>query len=229
MTRRLELALVSRRAREVHRRQLTYLNPPKLRALENTLRLVHRAGVPGDFLEFGVALGGSAILIASQAGRKRAFHGYDLFGTIPPPGSEDGERAHARYAEIRSGRSGGLGDDVYYGYIDDLYERVCRTFAGFGLPVDGSSIVLHRGLFETTLDPDDRTPVAFAHIDCDWFAPVSYCLKTIHPRLTPGACIIFDDYNDYGGCRKAVDAFLNEHDDLRFLSRSPSAIVERAA
>lgn len=227
LNRRLESVLLSSLAREVRRRHLTYLTPRKLRALETTLRHVRRAGVPGDFLEFGVALGGSAVVIASHAGGGRSFHGYDVFDMIPPPGPEDGERAHRRYAEIRSGRSGGLGGDVYYGYIDDLYARVCHTFADFGLPVDNQRVILHRGRFEQTLHASERRPVAFAHIDCDWHEPVTYCLETILHRLAPGACVIFDDYNDYGGCRKAVDSFLAEHDDIRLLTPAPSAIIER--
>lgn len=229
LSRRLDSALLPRHAREVRRRHLTYLTPRKLRALDTTLRHVCRAGVEGDFLEFGVALGGSGIMIASRADDPRAFHGYDVFGMIPPPGPEDGPRAHRRYGEIRSGRSGGLGDDPYYGYVEDLYGRVCRTFSDFGLPVDGRRVNLHRGRFEETLNADDRRPVAFAHIDCDWHDPVSFCLRAIGPRLAPGACVVLDDYNDYGGCRKAVDAFLAEHNDLRFLCRAPSAILERRA
>jgi asparagine synthase (glutamine-hydrolysing) len=225
--RRLDSVLLSPRAREVRRRRLTYLTPRKLRALETTLRQVRRAGVSGDFLEFGVALGGSAVVIAAYADDGHAFHGYDVFGMIPPPGPEDGERAHRRYAEIRTGRSGGVGGDVYYGYVDHLYERVHRTFSDFGLPVDGRRVALHRGRFEETLHAAERRPVAFAHIDCDWYAPVSYCLAAIRPRLAPGACVVLDDYNDYGGCRRAVDAFLAEHRDLRVLCHAPSAIIER--
>lgn len=229
LSRRLDSALLPPRAREVRRCHLTYLTPRKLRALDTTLRHVCRAGVAGDFLEIGVALGGSAIVIASRAEERRTFHGYDVFAMIPPPGPEDGPRAHRRYAEIRSGRSDGLGGEPYYGYIDDLYGRVCRTFSEFGLPVDGRRVTLHRGPFEETLRADDRRPVAFAHIDCGWHGLVSYCLRAIAPRLSPGACVMLDDYNDYGGCRRAVDAFLAERDDLRFLCRAPSAVLERWA
>ncbi|MBE0533670.1 MAG: class I SAM-dependent methyltransferase [Rhodospirillales bacterium] len=229
LSRRLDSALLPPRAREVRRRHLTYLTPRKLRALDATLRHVCRAGVAGDFLEVGVALGGSAIVIASRTEDRHTFHGYDVFDMIPPPGPEDGPRAHRRYAEIRSGRSGGLGGDPYYGYVDDLYGRVCRTFSDFGLPVDGRRVILHRGPFEETLKADDRRSVAFAHIDCGWHGLVSLCLRAIGPRLSPGACVVLDDYNDYGGCRKAVDAFLAERDDLRFLCRAPSAVLERRA
>jgi asparagine synthase (glutamine-hydrolysing) len=51
-------------------------------------------------------------------------------------------------------------------------------------------------------------PVAFAHVDVDWYEPVSTCLERIFPRLVEGGSIILDDYHDWGGCRKAADEYL---------------------
>jgi O-methyltransferase len=217
-------------ARRVRRRNLTYLTPHKLRVLERTLRWLRARSVEGDYLEFGVALGGSAVLIASNLPQGRTFHGYDVFGMIPPPGSNDDEDSHARYANIRSGRSIGLGGKTYYGYVDNLYDRVCRTMANFGQPVDGKRVVLHRGLFEETLDPCETTPIAFAHIDCDWYDPVLYCLTAIKGRLAPGARVVLDDYNDYNGCRFAVNTFLTDPKTgrgMRMIRSEPNAILER--
>jgi asparagine synthase (glutamine-hydrolysing) len=224
---RLNSALLSPLARKVRGGNLTYLSPAKLRSLEAVLGRVRRNGADGDYLEFGVALGGSAIMIASSCPAGRAFHGYDVFAMIPPPGPEDDERSHQRFDEISSGRSGGLGGELYYGYRDDLYERVCGSFAAFGLTVDDASICLHKGLFEDTLDPADSQPVAFAHIDCDWYEPVRYCLHALRDRLAPGASIVLDDYADYGGCRKAVDSFIAETDGFHVRRLTPHAVLER--
>src|SRR5690606_19647485 len=107
-----------------------------------------------DFLEFGVALGGSAIIIASRLDGARRFHGYDVFGMIPPPGPKDDPHSHERYRVIRDGESAGIGGDTYYGYLPNLYDCVLQAFDRFGLTVDGERIVLHRGMFQDTFDPD---------------------------------------------------------------------------
>jgi asparagine synthase (glutamine-hydrolysing) len=230
LDRRFDAIFLSSLARTVRRRNLTYLSPHKLRVLEQTMRQLNDRHIHGDYLEFGVALGGSAILIAASTPQDYAFHGYDVFGMIPPPGPKDDKRSHERYQEIRSGRSQGLGGDQYYGYLDNLYDRVCASMAQYGQEVDGKRVVLHQGLFEETLDPSDITPVAFAHIDCDWYEPVLYCLLSIQHRLVPGARVVLDDYNDYGGCRKAVDAFLERHGARKFMRlsrREPNAVLER--
>ncbi len=219
---------VSPLARRVRRSNLTYLSPAKLCALEGVLRRVGNEGIAGDYLEFGVALGGSAILIASHMPEGAAFHGYDVFGMIPPPGPEDDADAHARYGQIRVGTSPGIGGETYYGYLDDLYDRVCHNFAAYGMPVDGQRVALHRGLFADTLNGADTGPVAFAHIDCDWYEPVRYCLDCLRGRLAPGGHLVLDDYNDFGGCRKAVEAFLADAGPDIVLERAaPSAILRR--
>ncbi|HWI72543.1 MAG TPA: TylF/MycF/NovP-related O-methyltransferase [Baekduia sp.] len=216
-------------ARTVRARRLTYLTPRRLLDLQSCADAVNAEAVPGDVVECGVALGGSAILLASMKGEERAFHGYDVFGLIPPPGPNDPPEAHARHAEIASGSSPGLGGDVYYGYQDDLLQRVTNAFTTFGLTVgDADDIHLHRGLFDDTLAVE--RPVALAHVDSDWFDPVDTCLRRIAPHLEPGGFIVLDDYNDYGGCRAAADAYVEESSGaLAFLPLAETMAIVRTA
>ena len=220
-------ARLSRIAREVRRQNLTYLSHAKLATLERVIDRIRRRRIPGDFCEFGVALGGSAILIAAKLDGVRSFHGYDVFGQIPPPGDSDGEDAHARYAVIAAGNSSGIGGERYYGYREDLYTEVMGSFARFGLPVDQRRIALHKGLFEDTLEPDGATQIAFAHIDCDWYDPVLLCLERLAPHLPKGGAMVLDDYNDYGGCRRAVGAILARAPEFDLESAANSAVVVR--
>jgi asparagine synthase (glutamine-hydrolysing) len=217
---------VSPLARRIKEARLTYLNDGKLAAIERALRDVTGRDVPGVFIECGIALGGSAILIASSIPADREFHGYDVFGMIPPPTSEhDDDKSRTRYETIRSGRSSGIGGDTYYGYIDNLYDRVVENFTQFGLSVDGRRIALHKGPFEETLHPEGS--VAFAHVDCDWYDPVKLCLERIVPRLSPGGHLLLDDYNDYGGCRRATDEFVRDRTDLDVIATAPNFILRR--
>ena len=124
------MSSIARRVKDAH---LTYLNDKKLVRIEHAIEELARCGVQGCFVECGVALGGSGIMIASLMPEGRAFHGYDVFGMIPPPASEkDDEKSRARYETIRSGQSRGIGGDQYYGYIDNLYDRVVENFGRFG-------------------------------------------------------------------------------------------------
>lgn len=214
-------------ASEVLRLHLTYLSPRKLHALERCVEELNHRDVPGDFIECGVALGGSAIVLASHLTEERSFHGYDVFGMIPPPSERDDEWAHRRYETIRSGESSGIGGDRYYGYLPNLHDAVVDNFRRFGYEPDGRPVALHEGLFEDTLRFAAGQRVALAHIDCDWHDPVAHCLETIHPHLSPGGVIILDDYNDYGGCRRAADEFLDRHADMELRLASSNAVLYR--
>lgn len=216
-------------AREVLRLRLTYLSARKLYNLERCAEELNERDVPGDFVECGVALGGSAVVLASHLTEERHFHGYDVFGMIPPPSERDDEWAHRRYEAIRSGESAGIGGDRYYGYVPNLCETVVDNFRRFGYEPDGRPVALHEGLFEDTLRFEADQRVALAHIDCDWHDPVRSCLETIHPHLSPGGIIVLDDYNDYGGCRRATDEFLARHADMELRSASSNAILHRRA
>ncbi|RCS22940.1 asparagine synthase [Phyllobacterium salinisoli] len=214
----VETSRLSATARSVRRDRLTYLSPWKLRRLETTLKQVLQNNVPGDIAEFGIALGGSAIILSQEATRHgRGFHGFDVFGMIPPPTSaKDGEKAKDRYKTIASRESRGIGGDLYYGYRDNLYDEVCSSFGKYGLAVDGSMVTLHKGLFEDTLPVAEIKKFAFAHIDCDWYDPVRFCLNSLADRISPGGVILIDDYHDYGGCRTATDEFLQVRSDFAF-------------
>ncbi|HVW74328.1 MAG TPA: TylF/MycF/NovP-related O-methyltransferase [Rhizomicrobium sp.] len=214
--------------RAVLKERLTYLSPKKLHRLEDALAEIERDGIAGDILEFGVALGGSAIILAGHAQNGRSFHGFDVFAMIPPPTSDkDDDKSRERYDVIRSGRSTGIDGDEYYGYRDSLFEDVKASFARHKRPINGHNIHLHKGLFEETWPKASIDRIAFAHIDCDWYDPVRYCLEAVAVKLSPGGLLLIDDYNDYGGARTAVDEFIAGRPGFTF-EAGPNPILRKS-
>lgn len=186
--------------------KLTYLSDRKLASLANTCEAIEEAALPGTFIEAGCALGGSAILIATLKSPERPFSIYDVFGMIPPPTQDDTKDVHDRYRTILEGKSVGIDGDKYCGYQENLYDVVQGNLRRFGIEPEARSVRLVKGLVQETMQIDG--PVAFAHVDVDWYEPVLTCLHRIFPRLVEGGSIILDDYHDWGGCRKATDEYL---------------------
>jgi O-methyltransferase len=224
--RMLQLARLDAVTRGVVRDKLTYLSFDKLDRLNRAIEQAD--GVKGDFLEFGVALGGSAILLAHHIGASRRFLGFDVFGMIPPPTSDkDDAKSKSRYETIRSGQSKGINGDEYYGYKRDLYSQVSASFTHHGVPVDGKRVLLYKGLFEETWPTVEIDAIALVHLDCDWYDPVAYCLRACADKMSSGGAIVIDDYHDYGGCRTAVDEFLAARSDFRF-EAGPNPILRKS-
>jgi Macrocin-O-methyltransferase (TylF). len=193
---------------------LTYLGTKDLLNLYEAVRAVEQARIEGLFIEAGCALGGSAIVIGRAKQRVREFRIYDAFGMIPPPSDKDDADVHARYEEIKSGKSKGLGNNTYYGYTENLQDVVASNLAAHGVPVATNNIKLIKGYFEDTLYLTE--PVAFAHIDCDWYTSVMSCLVQIEPNLALGGKIVFDDYYEWSGCRSAVDEYFRDKNGYLF-------------
>jgi predicted O-methyltransferase YrrM len=212
--------------KEIQRRKLTYLPAVKLASIVTTCRSIEENALDGEFVEAGCALGGSAILIAKVKNASRSFKVYDVFDMIPPPSKEDGSDVKKRYEKIISGKSRGIGGDQYYGYENELLAKVRSNLADFDIREEQNNVHLIEGLVQDTLHPDG--PIAFAHIDVDWYEPVLHCLQSIVPRLIVGGSIILDDYADWSGCRKATDEyFANASDEFEMDSSAQSLRITR--
>lgn len=208
-----------RTVRRVRRERLTYLGRDALGDLWDRVTELEQEARRGVVIETGCALGGSAIVLAKAKRRARQMYVYDVFGMIPPPSDSDGPDVQARYEAIASGRSAGIGGDRYYGYEDDLLGSVRSSFERFGLPVERANVHLVKGRYEDTLRVDE--PVALAHVDCDWYESVHVCLDRIWPRLAEGGVLVVDDYDEWSGCRLAVDEY--------FAGRGEELVAERRA
>ena len=206
--RRYRIPLATHRVVDaVKQQKLTYLSREKLQMLAHLCRMNERTGVPGAVIETGCALGGSSIVMASAKDPRRALRIYDVFDQIPPPSEKDGDDVRQRYKTITTGESKGIGGDVYYGYQRNVYDKVFNTFGHFGIDVAENNIQLIKGLIQDTLVV--TSPVALAHIDVDWYEPVRISLERIEPRLSPGGALVIDDYEDWSGCRTAVDEYFS--------------------
>lgn len=192
---------------DIRAQKITYLSETRLASINATCSSIEDVNLAGLFIEAGCALGGSAVLIASTKNSERPFLVYDVFDMIPAPTDKDPKDVHERYETIVQGKSTGIGGDKYYGYLENLYNVVQSNLNNFGINCQQQRISLIKGLVQNTMVIEQ--PVAFAHIDVDWYEPVLTSLERIFPNLVVGGSIILDDYHDWGGCRQATDEFLN--------------------
>ena len=170
-------------------------DPERLRGLRAVADRVVRRGIPGHVVECGVYRGGSAIVLAERLLRGspgREMWLFDVFTGMPAPGDQDPAEAW---------------DDV--GKFVSSPDVVRANMEAAGLATDRVHIV--RGMFEETVRGFRPPPIAFLHLDCDWYDPVKLCLDTFFDAVSPGGVVVLDDYGFWSGCRKAVDEFVARH------------------
>lgn len=167
------------------------------------------AGIPGDFVECGVWMGGCsfAMLRAQQhtyGTVQRPVWMYDSFEGMSPPIEKDGTNA-AHWWEMAKGLPK---NEASNEYCICPVERVEEAITQLDL---WGNVKLVPGWLHETLPLTKPDKIALLRVDCDWYEPVSCVLDELVPRVSPGGGIIIDDYHAWEGARLATHDYLTEH------------------
>jgi O-methyltransferase len=205
-------------------RPYTMTSGERVAVLESAVRHVVRT-CPGDFVECGVAKGGSMMAIAYtllELGiTDRDLFLYDTFEGMPEPEQADrgrfGEPAHRSWRKRRdqAGRST---------WINHGVEEVRSNLLLTGYPEERMHFI--RGKVEDTLPTaSPGGAIALLRLDTDWYASTRAELEHLYPKLVRGGILIVDDYFRWQGARKATDEFLQQHEIPMFLVRVDDSSV----
>jgi hypothetical protein len=140
----------------------------------------------GDFAEFGVFRGGTALLasnVLKDSGSSRTLHLFDSFAGMP-------DTTH--------------GEAYEKGYFSDTSETAVRKL----IAPSGQATEFHVGYIPDTFKGCEIPRIAFAHVDVDLSQAVLDSVAFVYPKLVPGGVIVFDDYG-FPSCslaREATDA-----------------------
>jgi hypothetical protein len=146
-----------------------------------------------------VAGGGSSALIAAviarHSKRARKLFAFDSFEGMPPPTELD---VHGEHSADAHGWSTGT-----CAAPEASLREVCSKLGVEGL------VETVKGFFGQTLPVhrDRIGPVAFLHMDGDWYESTRDILVNVFDQVVPGSPIQVDDYGYWDGCRRAVAEF----------------------
>jgi asparagine synthase (glutamine-hydrolysing) len=176
-------------------------------------------------LEAGVAMGGSAIVIAKTKSPARELRLFDVFEMLPPPSANDDARSQEVYKNFVAGNVSTAVDKNYVSHAKDLMVFTRENMQRTGVDPDALNIKFVKGLYEDTLHVDE--PIAFAHIDCDWYDSVKLCIDRLAGHMSPNGIMLFDDYNSFQGCRRAVDEWLAADKRFRIVHADWTVAIQR--
>ena len=205
---------------------LTYCGRPgKLEVVHQAVKKVEADGIPGIMLEAGVAMGGSAIVIAKTKAAARELRLFDVFEMLPPPSANDDARSQEVYKNFVAGNVTTMVDRNYVDHARDLMVFTRENMQRTGVDPEALNVKFVKGLYEETLHVAE--PIAFAHIDCDWYDSVKLCIDRLAGHMSPGGIMLFDDYNSFQGCRRAVDEWLAADKRFRIVHADWTVAVQR--
>lgn len=197
----------------------------KLETLHRLASAVEARNIEGIFIEAGVAMGGSAAVLAKTKRRGRELRLFDVFELLPPPSDEDGAKARKVYESFQQGEANSMVDTNYLVHSKNLLSFTIENMREVGIDPERDNVKFVKGLYEDTLIIDK--PVAFAHVDCDWFDSVNTCIDRIADFVSPNGIILFDDYRSFEGCQRAVDAWLARDERFQVVHRDWTLAVAR--
>jgi O-methyltransferase len=152
---------------------------------------IHESQVRGDYYEFGVASGRSAVCAVRASrlyGEPAAahFHLFDSFEGLP---------------ELTGVDAGS--DQFSKGDFEFRQEQARQTMERHGA-WNPARTTFYAGWFEHTLTRElqahlSSRPAAIIHIDCDLYASARTVLTFVTPLLQRGTILLVDDYNCFQG------------------------------
>lgn len=180
-------------------RAYTMMGEARLQSLHQHAIALCEQDVPGQFVECGVAAGGSSALLAGVISRfskrDRLLYAFDTFEGMPEPGKWD----------LHNGQSAdesGWGQGTCAAPESSLMKAVMELGAEKHVrPV--------KGLFADTLPlfRDEIGTIALLHVDGDWYQSTMDVLDNYYDLVVPGGIIQIDDYGYWQGCQKALETF----------------------
>jgi hypothetical protein len=195
--------------------------------------LIDRERLHGDVAECGVWAGGTIGLMAAAAActgtAARTFHLFDSFEGLPQPSAYDTDvlaqfEQHHPFVDLDGGDNPAMLTPIgaCAAPLDAVNELIDDV-----LKLDRSKIIVHKGWFQDTIPAAARLigDLAVLRIDGDWYESTKVCLQGLYGNVVDGGFVIIDDYDEFSGCRRAVDEFLQEEEVAATLTRVPGAGV----
>jgi Flp pilus assembly protein TadD len=180
-------------------RPYTMLSEARLYSLFHLAKLVCLENIPGNFVECGVAGGGSTALMAAVIKRytkqPRWLYAFDSFDGMPSPTEQD--KHNGVPAEATGWGTGTCAAPEF------SVHEICSKL--------GVSHIVKtvKGYFQDTL-PEMRDfvgMIALLHMDGDWYESTKTILNNLYDRVVNDGFIQVDDYGYWEGCRQAVHEF----------------------
>ncbi|MEX6776302.1 class I SAM-dependent methyltransferase [Limnospira fusiformis] len=177
----------------------TMLSEARLYSLFTLTKRICEENIPGNFVECGVAAGGSTALVAAVIKRHtkqpRWVYAFDSFDGMPAPTEKD--KSNGIPAEVTGWGTGTCAAP------EASVKEICNKLGV------GNLVQLVKGYFQDTLPKmrDRVGMIALLHMDGDWYESTKTIINNFYDRISNHGFVQVDDYGFWEGCRQALHEF----------------------
>ncbi len=177
----------------------TMLSEERLFSLFSLTKKICIQNIPGNFVECGVAAGGSTALLAyvikHYSNQPRWLYAFDSFEGMPVPTKYDTHNSLA--ADLTGWGTGTCAstEKIVMENCDKLgVSDIVKTVKGY---------------FANTLPvmKDRVGMISFLHLDGDWYESTKAILVNLYDRVINNGILQVDDYGYWAGCKKGLHEF----------------------
>jgi len=191
--------------------KLTMVSQENVIFLISVIKYLKKKNVVGDYAETGVWKGGLSILsyqmFLENIKKRKRFYLYDTFEGMVKPGNFD-RKINKNVSEvmnkwkISSKTKGGWNISS----LDEVKHNIIRKCGKSSL----NDFVFIKGKVEDTLKNKRNIPkkICLLRLDTDFYNSTKSELTYLFNRVSKGGVVIFDDYTNWLGAKKAIDDFL---------------------
>lgn len=172
--------------------------------------------IPGDFVETGVFIGGSCMIVACVLHHFKVYNRtiwmYDTFSGVPMPNDIERSGDKENYSIKEWWQKNMQVDGNVSNWCHSSKDIVEHNMQKVAWRVP---FVMHEGLVEDTIPANIPEQIALLRIDVDLEYPTRHVLDHCYPKLSVGGHLILDDYGAFPSVQHTVNDYLYTVNDTK--------------
>ena len=197
-------------------------------SLYQSVNYIYKNDIEGDFVECGVFMGGSAMMISFALKEFEKINTsvknlwlYDTFeGMANPTIYDENILKEKATIELKNKTKKENSKDIWaYSSIDYVKQNITKTY------IKPERVKYIKGLVEETLIKKKPKKISLLRLDTDFYQSTKKELEELYPLLERGGILIIDDYGHWKGCKKAVDEYFKDKKNIFFQQIDYSGLI----
>jgi len=190
--------------------KLTMVSHENLIFLISVIKYLKKNKIEGDYVETGVWRGGLSILsylmFSEKSKKNKHFYLYDTFEGMPKPSKFDKKINKNLYQVMDKWKKSSKTKEGWnFSSLDEVKNNIIKICGVKSL----KSFFLIKGKVENSLIIKKNLPkkICLLRLDTDFYKSTQAELNNLFKLVSKGGVIIFDDYSNWLGAKKAIDEF----------------------